>query len=172
MGDFRYFFFKLFLKKTSRIQAWCDFTYFPGGSSQEHFFTPWNRHEEIILQIENTYIPDIFSEMPSIPNTMKYQRVNFKWGQGLLKWEMSSGTKGQMISGFINRTALTQYFSQLGHSRLSLSWASTISQRSRVTLIVGLSPRLNYFLSNFLNFPQISSQILHFLPARLAGWNN
>ena len=37
MGDFRYFFFKLFLKKASRIQAWCDFTYFPGGSSQEHF---------------------------------------------------------------------------------------------------------------------------------------
>ena len=41
---------------------------------------------------------------------------------------------------------------------------------------------LNYFLSNFLKFsqissnflklPQISSQILHFLPACLAGWNN
>ena len=41
---------------------------------------------------------------------------------------------------------------------------------------------LNYFLSNFPKFsqissnflkpPQISSQILHFLPARLAGWNN
>ena len=35
---------------------------------------------------------------------------------------------------------------------------------------------LNYFfsnfLSNFLQFPQILSQILHFLPARLAGWNN
>ena len=31
---------------------------------------------------------------------------------------------------------------------------------------------LNYFLSNFLKFLQISSQILHFLPARLAGWNN
>ena len=37
---------------------------------------------------------------------------------GLLKWGMSSGTKGQMISGFINRTALTPFFSQLGHSRL------------------------------------------------------
>ena len=31
---------------------------------------------------------------------------------------------------------------------------------------------LNYFLSNFLAFPQISSQILHFLPAWLEGWNN
>ena len=31
---------------------------------------------------------------------------------------MSSGTKGQMISGFINRTALTPHFSQLEDSRL------------------------------------------------------
>ena len=31
---------------------------------------------------------------------------------------------------------------------------------------------LNYFLSNFLKIPQISSKILHFLPAWLAGWNN
>ena len=31
---------------------------------------------------------------------------------------MSSGTKGQMINGFINRTALTQHFAQLGDSRL------------------------------------------------------
>ena len=41
---------------------------------------------------------------------------------------------------------------------------------------------LNYFLSNFLKFsqissnflklPQISSQILHLLPAWLANWNN
>ena len=31
---------------------------------------------------------------------------------------MSSGTKGQMINGFINRTALTPHFSQLGDSRL------------------------------------------------------
>ena len=171
--------------------------------------------------------------MPSIPNTMKYQRVYFKWGQGLLKWGMSSGTKGQMINGFINRTALTQYFSQLGHSRLPsalkkfnygctskkvklcwcssvqrrldtlnigiifgtiqhlssriwislmMSWASTISKRScrsRVTLIVGLPSRLTLFWiisskisSIFHKFSQISSQILHFLPAWLAGWNN
>ena len=31
---------------------------------------------------------------------------------------MSSGTKGQIINGFINRTALTPHFSQLGDSRL------------------------------------------------------
>ena len=30
---------------------------------------------------------------------------------------------------------------------------------------------LNYFHSKFLNFPKISSQILNFLPAQLAGWN-
>ena len=137
---------------------------------------------------------------------------------GLLKWGMSSGTKGQMINGFINRTALTQYFSQLGHSRLAgalqksnyepakkwnfagallckedwthftlalslepsntclsriwitltLSWASTISQRSRLTYIVRLPPRLTSFWiissqipSIFHNFPlkfSISSQ--------------
>ena len=54
---------------------------------------------------------------------------------------------------------------------------------TRVTLIVWLPPRLTSFsilssqifsqnFSNFLHFPQISSQILHFLPARLADWNN
>ena len=31
---------------------------------------------------------------------------------------------------------------------------------------------LNYFLANFPKFPQISPQILLFLPAWLAGWNN
>ena len=31
---------------------------------------------------------------------------------------------------------------------------------------------LNYFLSNLPKFPQISSHFLHFLPARLAGWNS
>ena len=31
---------------------------------------------------------------------------------------------------------------------------------------------LNYFLSNFLTFPQTSSQIHYFLQAWLAGWNN
>ena len=45
--------------------------------------------------------------------------------------------------------------------------------------ICGASPQadfiLNYFLSDFLVYlqvPQISSQILNFFPAWLAGWNN
>ena len=49
----------------------------------------------------------------------------------------------------------------------------------RVALIVARPPILTSFRiisfqmsSNVLKFPPISSQALHFLPARLAGWNN
>ena len=40
---------------------------------------------------------------------------------------------------------------------------------ARVTLIVGLPHRLT---SIYIISTKISSKILHFLPARLAGWNN
>ena len=57
-----------------------------------------------------------------------------------------------------------KYNYQTFDRQLSVSKKSLL--RSRVTLI------LYYFLSNLLKLPQISSQILHFLPARPAGWNN
>ena len=87
-----------------------------------------------------------------------------------MKWEMSSGTKGQMISGFINRTALARYFSQLGHSRLpgalkkfnygctskkvKLCWCSYVQRRLdtfKIGIIFGAIQHLSQQNMNYIN---------------------
>ena len=58
---------------------------------------------------------------------------------------------------------LHKKFYRLNH----ISWILTGCER--LTLIVGPPPRLTSF---WIISSQISSQVLHFLPGRLAAWNN
>ena len=56
--------------------------------------------------------------------------------------------------------------------RLRLEKNHIIIATTRVASIVALPPILTSFLASPLNFSQITSLPLHFLPSWIAGWNN